>query len=78
MGSHCPGGGGGGVCSVTTHSQPLGVPQELSGSSPSGGGRRTRRGHWLAGHLGDEKAEDLRRGEMIELRQQLDKSAQCA
>lgn len=55
-----------------TH-QPLGVPQELSGSSP-----KRRRAEDKDEGIGspdiweDEKAEDLRR-EMIELRQQLDK-----
>ena len=62
------------VYAVSLHAhQPLGVPQELSGSSP-----KRRRAEDKDEGIGspdiweDEKAEDLRR-EMIELRQQLDK-----
>lgn len=62
------------VYAVSPHThQPLGVPQELSGSSP-----KRRRAEDKDEGIGspdiweDEKAEDLRR-EMIELRQQLDK-----
>lgn len=45
-----------------TH-QPLGVPQELSGSSQAAAGGGQRRGHWLAGHLGGREGRGSAAGD---------------
>ena len=50
---HCPGGGGGGICSVTAHSSAPGGSLGAERLIPqAAAGRGQRRGHRLARHLG--------------------------